>query len=75
MTYDKVTLWFAGHLVYGPIPREGFDFGTIIMENGPEFYKKYGRPCTIWAEPNTPAFQKMIRYTIRPKDHMLCRQA
>ncbi|DAA73628.1 TPA_exp: Uncharacterized protein A8136_4657 [Trichophyton benhamiae CBS 112371] len=50
LDYDQVTVWFAGRLVYGPVPRKNFDLGAMVMEKGRGFYEKYG-PGTLWAEP------------------------
>jgi hypothetical protein len=44
----KLTVWFGGHMVIGPLSRSDFDLQTVV-DNMPRWKDQFG-PSHIWVE-------------------------
>ncbi|EFR03378.1 hypothetical protein MGYG_06377 [Nannizzia gypsea CBS 118893] len=49
--FDNVTVWYAGHMVYGLVPNKSFNFARILREKCPECYEKYGESAMHAEQP------------------------
>jgi len=65
---DKVTVWFAGHMVLGPRPREGV--WDKIREEQKAWTKEYGK-SRPWVEDFVPRRARYAVATFGPSDPSL----
>ncbi|KAJ9353135.1 hypothetical protein DTO027B9_5387 [Paecilomyces variotii] len=70
----QITVWFAGHMVMGPLSQRDFDFQDIIDDIS-KWTEQYG-PGRIWVENATLPLAKMQSAAIAPYgqclQHVVC---